>query len=501
VTAGGAYDVAIVGAGPNGLTAAAYLARAGLGVLVLDRRFERGGTFPTDDYSTPFQYNLAQFELPLGTELPPYRDLDLEAQGIRFVEPVFPFASRLEPGGEELSIGRGGRGLGDEVERMLAAAGDAVTPLLYEPPRPEESVREELKGDDLAAALALAECTPRTLAERAADPRAAVVLRYACGLAGFMEPDAPLGVIGAFSVARRFSPSLVAGGTKNLANALFRVAVAAGARALVSSEVTRVERDGTGFRLRTADARVFRARAVISTLDPSSTFLGLLGEELVPEELRVAARNWIVERTGPFTAHFGIRGEPPAPAAGERGDALIRIFGFGGTQDMERHFEAVLRGDRPGRVAGHLTAVSVHDPLQASPGPYGPLHTLRVQTMAPYELPGGGWDRARMDHRRACWEAAVAHFDGLDEAVLLFGFCDTPLDIERRFATTRRGSVRQGALVAEQTLERRPHPSCATGRTPIDGLYLGGGAVHPGVPGCLAGGFNAAVVVAEDLGR
>ena len=211
---------------------------------------------------------------------------------------------------------------------MLAAASGEVAPLLYRPP-PRS-----------APAPALADCTPRTLAERAGDPRAAVILRYACGLSGFLEPDVPLGVIGAFCVARRFTPSLVAGGTKNLANALFRVAVAAGARGFVSSEVTRVERDADGFRLRTADARVFRARAVVSTLDPSSTFLGLLGEELVPEELRVAAGDWILERTGPFTAHFGIRGEPPAPAAGERGDALVRIFGFGGTRGRG----AALRG-------------------------------------------------------------------------------------------------------------------------------------------------------------
>jgi phytoene dehydrogenase-like protein len=116
------YDVAVVGAGPNGLTAAAYFARAGPRVVVLERRFERGGTFATDDYSTPFQYNLAQFALPLGESLPPYRDLDIRAQSVRFIEPAHPFSARIEPGGPELVVGRGGRGLGAEVEGMLAEA-------------------------------------------------------------------------------------------------------------------------------------------------------------------------------------------------------------------------------------------------------------------------------------------------------------------------------------------------------------------------------------------
>jgi phytoene dehydrogenase-like protein len=456
-------------------------------VVVLERRFERGGTFATDDYSTPFQYNLAQFELPLGPELPPFRELDLASQGVHFIEPEHPFSARLEPGAEELVIGRGGRGLGAELERWLVEASEVGAALLYGPP-----------PDAPAPGPALAALSPRALAERADDPRAAVILRHACALAGFLDPDTPLGPIGAFCVARRFSPSLVAGGTKNLANALFRVAAAAGARAFVNAEVTRIERGDDGLLLRTADVRSLRARAVISTLDPAATFLRLLPAELVPGELRAAAGDWIVEPTGPFTAHFGFRGEPPVPAA--QGDALVRVFGFGGTTALEKHVSAAVAGERPASPAGHLTAVSVHDPLQASPGPYGPLHVLRVQTLAPFELPGEGWDRARTEYRRSCWRLLADWFEGLGEVRLLFGFCDAPLDIERRFATTRRGSLRQGALVAEQTLERRPHRSCSTGRTPVEGVYLGGGGVHPGVPGTLAGGHNAAAVVAEDLG-
>jgi phytoene dehydrogenase-like protein len=421
------YDVAIVGAGPNGLTAAAYLGRAGARVVLLERRFERGGTFATDDYSTPFQYNIAQFELPLGEELRPYRDLDLRSQGVRFVEPPLPFAAG------ELVIGRGGRGLGGEVEQMLAEASTAILPLLYRPPVDAPSV-------------ALADVTPAALADSVDDPRAGVVLRYACGLAGFLDGDVPLGPVGAFAVARLFSPSIVVGGTKNLANGLFRVAAGAGTRGFVSAEVVHVDPDGDGCLVRLADGRELRARVVISTIEPRSN----------------------VEEAGPFTAHFGIKGEPPEAAGGEEGDALIRIFGFAEPADVERHFREAREGRMPAGVGGHLTVVTAHDPLQASPGPYGPLHTLRVQSVVPFEHPDGHWDRLRTAYRAECWDAVAAHFRGLDQARLLFQFCDTPLDLQRRFGTTRPGAVRRGA--------------------------------HPGVPGTLGAGYNAAAAVAEDLG-
>lgn len=483
------YDVAIVGGGPNGLTAAAYLARAGARVVVLEGRFERGGTLASDDYSTPFTYNLAQFLLPVGAEAPPYLDLELERHAVTFITPPVAFATTID--GETLTVGRGGEGLGTELEAMLAEAADAVAPLLYQPAAKAEAA--------LGDGPRLASLTPDALSAMAGDERGAVILRYACALAGFAG-DAPLGPIGSFCLARLFEPTLAAGGSKSVANGLFRAAARAGARCLVSTRVVALEPAGESWELRLADRRRLRAQTVISTLDPKSTFGGLLGAEAAGEALTAVAKGWELDPSGPFTAHFGIRGEAPAPAGGADGDAVIRIVGFGSSGEVAAAVSAAAAGELPARPSGHLTVTSRHDPMQASPGPAGPLHTLRYETPAPYAHPSLPWERARVSYRESCWELIAASVEGLADARRLFSFCDAPQDLERRFGTARHGSVRQGSLRREQTLTGRPHPDCADGRTPLHGLYLGGGAIHPGVPGSLAGGYNVAAAVCADLG-
>jgi hypothetical protein len=88
----------------------------------------------------------------------------------------------------------------------------------------------------------------------------------------------------------------------------------------------------------------------------------------------------------------------------------------------------------------------------------------------------------------------------LRQSRLLFAFADGPADMEQRFGTTRHGSLRQGALTADQTFALRPHPDLSSTRTSVPGVYLGGGSVHPGIPGSLAGGYHAAAAICEDLG-
>jgi len=123
---------------------------------------------------------------------------------------------------------------------------------------------------------------------------------------------------------------------------------------------------------------------------------------------------------------------------------------------------------------------------------------LRFDTFAPLNHPDGEWARQRRHYRERCWRFLCKQFPALREAQLIAQFSDAPGDLRRRFATTGAGTVRQGALRPAQTLTLRPHPLCADTRTPLPGFYLGGGSVHPGVPGLLAAGMLAARAVTAD---
>ncbi len=483
------YDVAIIGGGPNGLTAAAYLARAGARVVVLEQRFERGGTMTSDDYSTPFTYNLAQAALPLGAGNPVVAELGLLDQGLAFVEPTVAASVT------SLSVGRGGTGLGDAVQAMFASVSRVCGPALYRTPVPEAALMAGWRADGQGAAADLADLTPAGLAALAASQAGRLAVRYACAASGFAGGDERIGAVGGFAVARWFSPVLVVGGSKSLPNALFRLAASAGADCQVSARVTRV---GPGFQLSCADGRQFAARDVIATLDPRTMFGGLLDPGLVPAELAAAGSGWAFDELGCFTAHFGIVGSPPVSSSGD--EPYVRLVGFASVRDLDDHLAAVLGGRLPDRPAGVLSVTTAHDPLQASPGPYGPLHTLRFDTFAPLHHPGGSWDRQRRAYRSRCWEFLGQQFPVLGEAQLIAQFADAPGDLRRRFATTSAGTVRQGSLRPAQTLTLRPHPSCADTRTPVPGFYLGGGGVHPGVPGLLGAGMLAARAVLADRG-
>src|SRR5439155_236698 len=149
------------------------------------------------------------------------------------------------------------------------------------------------------------------------------------------------------------------------------------------ADVQRIEANGAEVRAICRDGRRFEAAALVSTLDPKTTFLELLDAGTVPETIRVAAEAWRIDACGPFTAHYGIKGAPPRLATQEATEALVQVLGFADAGAVGDHLDAAATGQLPATPAGHLTVTSRHDPTQAAPGPFGPLHTLRCETRAP----------------------------------------------------------------------------------------------------------------------
>jgi phytoene dehydrogenase-like protein len=491
------YDVVVIGAGPNGLTCAAYLAQAGAKVAVLERRFEWGGTLTSDDYSTPFLFNLCQFLLPAGNATPPYRDLELAREGVRFIEPRVMARLHVANGAPAVTAERSGDGLCDGLAEAIDEADRFIFPLLYLPPKSADEVRSWLGGCGARHLLEFADLTLGELVERCANPGAGALVRYLAATTGCVRNDQALGVLGLYLVSRTLRGSIVSGGSKGLANAIFRVATRHGAEVHTQAEVVSVERDDEFVAAVAKDGRQFLARAVVSTLDPV-TSLVRLPASLSDGGFADLGDRWETPPVGQFIAHFGIKLDAAA-VPGMMPPALSEVVGFADPDQVESYLGRVVGGEMPDRVAGHLALTSVHDRRQASSGPYGPLHTVRFQALVPLEA-AGGWDRLRKEYRSKAF-GVVADALGLPEGSRpLFEFSDTPRDLERRFRTAPGGWPHHGSTTPEQAFQNRPDPRCSTSRTPIEGYYVAGSGMHPGVPGSLAGGYLAAGAVCKDLG-
>jgi phytoene dehydrogenase-like protein len=515
------YDAIVIGGGPNGLTCSAYLAKAGLRILLLDKKHEFGGGLYTEDMGTPFRFNAHAIYMLLAELMPPHQDLELEAKGVDYIRPPaqVSFLHRdgkalvfyTDPARSAESVRQFDHQDADTFERMYAEfkemCDEALIPATYVPPLPVVEQVELLEKTELGRRISeISEWSPREIVDsyEFRDPRVQGAILHLATMWGIHPDVGGVGFMVPLYIYRMMNAALVRGGTHGLASALYANVRAGDTDIVEWAEVDRIiTENGTATGVGLTDGREFQARAVVSTLNPEQTFLELIGKEGLSKELAATLEGWEWEEWSLFTSHLGIKGEAPHYTAAEFNpdvdSALTNFIGIESPDDVMGRIAEIEAGRLPEPAGGGM-CVSVHDPLQASAGPYGPLHTLRWESHVPYALADGDWDDVKQDYADRCFEAWKEYAPNLGEAKVLFNFVYSPRDIERRLTSMQKGSIKHGAYTSMQMGYLRPTEDCSSYRTPIKGLYVAGASTHPGGMVILGPGYNAAKVVTEDLG-
>jgi len=522
------YDVVIIGGGHNGLTAAAYLARAGRKVLVLERRHVLGGAAVTEEVFKGFRFSVCSYVVSL---LRPeiIRELDLPRHGLEILPLDGTFTPM--PDGDYLwrmndhartrrEIARHSRldaEAYDEYGRAMVEMGRFVKPILNMlPPDPTS-----LDPRELRKLFALVQRF-RSLSRQDQYNQVQLMTMSAVDfLDQWFETDvlkatmSASGIIGTFLGVR--SPGtayvllhhymgeidgafrswgLARGGTGAISNAIAGAAREAGVEIRTQAPVARILVRGNrahGVVLQNGDE--IEAGVVASSVDPRLTFLRLLEEGALPEEFLDDIHRYKF-RGSSGKVNMALDALPDfASMPGEGAHLRGAISISPGVDYMERAYDAAKYGDFSPQPYIDIVIPSLTDPSVAPPGKH--VMSCFVQ-YAPYHLKRGTWDDRRDEFGDTVVSTLAQYAPNLRN-IIRHRQVLTPLDLEREWGLSE-GNIFQGELTLEQLFFLRPAPGWAQYRTPIDSLYMCGSATHPGGGIMGAPGRNAAMKILADAG-
>jgi phytoene dehydrogenase-like protein len=513
---GNGYDIIFAGAGHNNLVTAAYAARAGFRVLVLEGAARIGGNTTCEELTLPgfihdpcaTAHNLIQ-----SNPLMRNNELELDLYGLKYLhpDPVFtmPFVD-----GASITMWRDLDRTCEELARYSAWDAKAYRELLADwelmspvlnaeraaPPRPPAEVEavtlQSALGDqmlDIRRSSAL-----DIVKERFRDDHVRAFFAWIAFMTLHPLDEAETGLM-AFSLVagrQRFSWILPEGGSIQLPLALARIIEECGGRILTSKPIVRIAVEGgRATAVETADGTAYEAsRAIVSTIHVKHLG-GLVGEEHLPEAYRAGVERWQPNLTM-FATHYALS-EAPLFNTARGPEPSVTV---GALESLEA-YDAMLRGYRSGTIdlkAPVFLALtpSVIDPSRAPAG----RHTFKVVSFLPYELAEGPehWDLVKEEVSQ--FERLAYLSPNLSRRIVLGEHVSSPLDLERRNPANWRGSCHGGANSPAQSGWFRPVEGWSTYRTPVAGLYQNGACTHPG--GSVSGlpGRNCAEVLLNDLG-
>ena len=504
------YDAVVVGGGHNGLTCAAYLAKAGKRVLVLERRPVVGGSAVSEQVFPGFTYTVCSYVVSL---FRPHivRDLDLPRHGLE----IIPLDASFSPLPDGDSLCRWGDPHRTRREIARFSAKDAeiypefsltmsqlarFTKSIIDNPAPNPT---SLNPGELVQALR----TSRGLREANADQRFLYMKLLTMSAADFLDqwfesdvlkaPMSVSGIIGTFLGVRSPGTAYVLlhhymgeidgsmrawgsakGGTGGISIAIARSAQSYGAEIVTGAAVSKVIiKNGKAVGVALENGDEIRADTVISALDPRRTYFDLVGKEHLDSEVATQVGhykfrgssgkvNLAVDRLPEFASR-------PGDGPHLYGDVAIAPS----IQYLEKAYDQAKYGDFSERPYINVVIPTLVDPTMAPPGKH--VISCFVQ-YAPYDIKEGApnWPQRREAFGDAVVDTLEEYIPNIKETILHRQVL-TPWDLEQDFGLTE-GNIFHGELSLEQLLYLRPAAGWAKYKTPVRNLWMCASGTHPG---------------------
>ncbi len=523
------YDIIIIGAGHNGLVTAAYLARAGYKVLVLERRELLGGACVTEEVWPGFKVSTASY---VNSLFRPQiiRELELKKHGFEML-PRNPSSFTPFPDGRYLMMGPDAALNQREVgkfsakdaenlpryEKMLERVADFIEPTLEQTPpnlwswRPGELMKlvklglgfRSLGPREGASAVEILTGAMTPILDRWFESDQVKATLATDAIIGAMAAPSMPGtayvlfhhVMGECNGVRGVW-GYMRGGMGSISNSLASAARSYGAEIRVNSPVGRIlTRGGTVRGVALQDGTEIEAKRVASNADCNVTFLKLMDPAELPPDFVQQIRN-IDYSSASLKINVALSEVPnfkalPGTGAGPQHHGTMHICPT--MEYIERAYDDAKYGKPSESPLLECTMASVVDPTVAPPGKH--LMSMFIQ-YAPYKLKEGNWDEIKDKFADRCFDILNEYAPNFKQSVIDRQIV-TPLDLERRFGLTG-GNIFQGAMTLNQLFFLRPVPGWAGYKTPIRGLYLCGAAAHPGGGVMGACGLNAAREILRD---